>query len=269
MVEAQYDKATIDNCISKNTQSGWSYVFFPDVPISEWFAKYVCVAKDKGIIGGYPDGTFKPADKINFVEAAKIIVNAFGYTVSSDTVWYKPFVEKLSEKKSIPTTITDLTKSITRGEMAEMIYRLQKEISNKSTMEFKNSALVKAADTSTSTSACADFPDKLDSCTKYSCKFLHPFTGEEMTKQILGLENDKCHYTEEMPNDGKMECYYPSSLRKAVAQEYKDLQSAQDTSVSVKIGSEGTKVTYTVDGKTVSSPSQEALDSGACVVSGY
>jgi hypothetical protein len=48
---------------------------FPDVK-DEWFAKYVCYAKEQEWIGGYPDGTFRPADTVNKVEALKMLLNA-------------------------------------------------------------------------------------------------------------------------------------------------------------------------------------------------
>ncbi len=56
---------------------------FTDVQ-NQWFAKYICLAKNKEIINGYSDETFKPNQNISFVEAAKIIVKAFGYEVKED-----------------------------------------------------------------------------------------------------------------------------------------------------------------------------------------
>ncbi|PIV90743.1 hypothetical protein COW46_01195 [Candidatus Gracilibacteria bacterium CG17_big_fil_post_rev_8_21_14_2_50_48_13] len=58
---------------------------FPDVQ-TEWFAPYVCYAKDQGWIGGYPDGTFKPANSVSRVEAMKIVLNAM---IASD-YWPSP-----------------------------------------------------------------------------------------------------------------------------------------------------------------------------------
>jgi len=52
----------------------WGYVFFQDVPMGEWFAKFVGYAKDKGIVGGYSDGTFRPANPITRAEVSKITV---------------------------------------------------------------------------------------------------------------------------------------------------------------------------------------------------
>ena len=47
---------------------------FPDVKNSDWFAKYVCVAKKEKIINGYADGTFKASNTITLPEAMKIIL---------------------------------------------------------------------------------------------------------------------------------------------------------------------------------------------------
>lgn len=81
------------------------------------------------MIGGYPDGTFKPEKNISFAEAAKIIAVAFGREVSSGgSVWYEGYVRSLADAHAIPVSITDFTKQLSRGEMAEMIYRLHAKI---------------------------------------------------------------------------------------------------------------------------------------------
>jgi hypothetical protein len=140
IIGAVYNSSVIDNCIQEKTEATNNAVFFPDVPKTAWFAKYVCTAKVNGIIQGYPDGTFKPANNINFVEAAKIIANGFKYQTSTDQPWYKPFVIALQDKNAIPTSIISFEKSITRGEMAEMIYRLKANITNKESLTYENIA---------------------------------------------------------------------------------------------------------------------------------
>ena len=118
---------------------------------------------------------------------------------------------------------------------------------------------------------CDAFPDKLDLCESFSCKFEHPFTDEIMERKIVGLVNNKCQYTEEMPNNGRMDCEYSESLRKAVAQYYRDIAAAESfgASVEANLGSGDVKTTYTIDGKEVENPLQEAMDSGQCIISGY
>jgi hypothetical protein len=101
---------------------------FSDVPEDAWFSPYVCTAKNQGIVQGYPDGTFRPADNINFAEAAKIIFEAIGpddFNGQVDPeVWYKNYVDYLEIKRAIPTSITEFANQITRAEMTELIYRL-------------------------------------------------------------------------------------------------------------------------------------------------
>jgi len=108
---------------------------FPDVG-EEWFAKYVCHGKDNGIVGGYPDGTFKPSQQISFVEGAKIIANAFLLPTTEDTPWYKPYVATLEPAQAIPPSISSFEKKLTRGEMAEIIYRLHASITSKASRTY-------------------------------------------------------------------------------------------------------------------------------------
>ncbi len=97
---------------------------FPDVK-EEWFAPYICTAKDIGVISGYPDGTFKPDRHINLVEALKIILEIQGMEFYSDPDddWFAPYIAYAVQ--------TDLDfifgkrkfdENISRGDMAELIY---------------------------------------------------------------------------------------------------------------------------------------------------
>lgn len=92
-----------------------------------WYLNYICYAKTEHLINGYADGSFKPNDEINFAEAAKILANAFqlGADFPANQVWYKIYVDVLAYQKAIPTTIKQFNQKITRGEMAEMVYRLK------------------------------------------------------------------------------------------------------------------------------------------------
>lgn len=130
---AEFTKIIIGAALQYNSQqdpSGYDIyvpigVPFSDAQSGEWYIPYLRKAVENHIIDGYPDGTFKPADNINFAEAAKIIVNAFGYETTPDTkTWYKPYVEKLAEMNAIPTTISGFDYKISRGEMVEMMYRM-------------------------------------------------------------------------------------------------------------------------------------------------
>jgi len=106
---------------------------FSDVVGDVWYFDYVCDAVTLNVISGYSDGSFKPGQEINFAEAAKIIVNVFGYELSNlytnDYVeWYGAYVAILQDKDAVPASIDSVSHLITRGEVAEMIYRLANDL---------------------------------------------------------------------------------------------------------------------------------------------
>lgn len=115
------------------------------------------------------------------------------------------------------------------------------------------------------------FADNLNSCTVYKTSFKHPLTGETLKKEIMGIIGGKCVYREQMPNGGEMECNYAESERVAVAKYYKNLAAAESASTSLEtnLTSGEQKVAYTINGKDVENPLQEAINSKICVISGY
>lgn len=122
------DTEGLGSCITENMAEDRQTVYFPDVPRDSWFASEVCLAKTKKLIDGYPDGTFKPNDYINFVEAAKIVVNTFVLQTNPEPEneqWYRKYVDALAERKAIPMSITAYDTTISRGDMAEMLFRLK------------------------------------------------------------------------------------------------------------------------------------------------
>ncbi len=99
---------------------------FSDVSPDEWYAPYVCAAKNRGIVKGYQNGTFKPAEPVNFAEAIKIVLNAYGHEVteSQGSEWYLPYVEELerleilSKHSYVPWT------PLNRERAADLLWRM-------------------------------------------------------------------------------------------------------------------------------------------------
>ncbi|MDO8648846.1 MAG: S-layer homology domain-containing protein [Candidatus Peregrinibacteria bacterium] len=54
---------------------------FKDVPEGSWFEPFVCDAAANRYIAGYSDGTFRPGNNVNRVEAIKMITLVLGITV--------------------------------------------------------------------------------------------------------------------------------------------------------------------------------------------
>jgi hypothetical protein len=115
---------------------------FPDVK-EDWYAPYVCYAKEKNYVQGYADGTFKPEQKINRVEAIKIVLEViFGsieeeiegempVDVNTDDWYGKYFIfaenRDLLDKQHAVVYQAGYSyfpdQNISRKEVAEIIYR--------------------------------------------------------------------------------------------------------------------------------------------------
>lgn len=141
LVAARFTPSEIAGCLA-DTQ-----VPFSDTPPDDWFAPYVCTAFRGNIVSGYPDMSFKPSNGISYAEAAKMLKETFGVpweapiTACSDDYrawygqtgdpndarnpyWWQKFVCALRANNLLPPTYSKPEQPLTRGEMAEMIYRM-------------------------------------------------------------------------------------------------------------------------------------------------
>jgi len=147
-IESQFDRETIDNCVENNIKPEWSYVYFPDVPKTAWYAKYVCVAKTEGIVSGI-SGQFRPDDYITRGATLKILLESAKFTDISENFsknylanatwtyaffqdalvndWYAKYVA-YAKDKSIVGGYADNTfrpnNPITRAEVAKIVAKI-------------------------------------------------------------------------------------------------------------------------------------------------
>ena len=109
---------------------------FPDVPKDAWYAPYVTKAKEEAIVGGFPDGTFKPGDLITRAAALKMLVVASGldYFMSQSDFpdvrssdWFANYVG-FAQENNVVGGYGDGTfrpgNSITRAEAVKMSLKL-------------------------------------------------------------------------------------------------------------------------------------------------
>lgn len=107
---------------------------FPDLEKGSWYAKYVCTAFEKGIVEGYPDGTFQPGRNISRVEAIKIFLEAEGlslmeseksYPDNDVSQWYAGYVTTAFELNYLPFVgQLNPAELVRRRDFAEMYFRL-------------------------------------------------------------------------------------------------------------------------------------------------
>lgn len=119
---AEFSKIVIEAKYGDSDISGSNC--FPDVS-EDWFAKYVCTAKAKGIISGYANGKFLPDSNINLVEAYKILSLLFfdgkiNYEIKAP--WYAKYV-KTAQDNNFSLELTEST-PITREQMAIMVAKI-------------------------------------------------------------------------------------------------------------------------------------------------
>lgn len=95
---------------------------FPDVHASDWFSPYVCLAKTRGMISGYPDGTFRPAQTVNYAEALKILCEGYGISAANVTggVWYQRYVVAARDAQLLLPVSLSYDWELTRGQMARL-----------------------------------------------------------------------------------------------------------------------------------------------------
>ncbi|OIO55642.1 hypothetical protein AUJ46_00800 [Candidatus Peregrinibacteria bacterium CG1_02_54_53] len=107
---------------------------FPDVIDGQWYTKFVITAANKGIIKGYPDGTFRPADQVKTAEFLKMLSLTFGLELKMDygysdvpaDSWFAPYAGIAQEYNLFPDRESSLLspeKPLSRGDVAVAIYQ--------------------------------------------------------------------------------------------------------------------------------------------------
>ncbi|OGJ49537.1 hypothetical protein A2335_01410 [Candidatus Peregrinibacteria bacterium RIFOXYB2_FULL_32_7] len=116
-----------------------SSVFWDVIP-TQWYGEFVEMAAALGIIEGYTDGSFKPANGVNTAEFLKMLTETFDletnlpylYVDVPATSWYAKYAGAAEKYDLFPERTTNLypSKTLTRNEVAVAIYQylLNREI---------------------------------------------------------------------------------------------------------------------------------------------
>jgi len=109
---------------------------FWDLSPWDWYMGYIRTAKQYGVIQGYPDGSFKPAQTVNrvellkiFLESANVALPTCSYASYPDTqagVWYSDYVCYSKMHNLMDTDYSgnfNPAAPMTRGDVAELFYR--------------------------------------------------------------------------------------------------------------------------------------------------
>ncbi len=135
---AEFTKILVGGLLNGAVPARPSESCFSDVGPNEWYSPYICYAKTQNLISGYPNGTFQPAGEINLAEAAKIIANTYNLqtNTANSSPWYRSFIEVLQNDSIIPASFSRLDQKVSRSQMAEMIWRISTNQTNRAAARF-------------------------------------------------------------------------------------------------------------------------------------
>lgn len=103
---------------------------FTDVPVNQWYTKYICYAKSKKIVKGYVDGTFGIGKNVTEAEALKIALTSFGVSIdqSGQSLWYKPYYDFLIQKNWNVNLLDNPNKQLERKDFARLLSQILYEM---------------------------------------------------------------------------------------------------------------------------------------------
>jgi len=94
---------------------------FPDVQGTFWASGYITVIKDEGLMGGYPDNTFRSQSNITYAEVVTILVRLLGYEDGITEAWPTGHMTKAKELGITKDLTYENNRVVTRGDVAYLI----------------------------------------------------------------------------------------------------------------------------------------------------
>jgi len=118
-----------------------------------------------------------------------------------------------------------------------------------------------------------ELAEYLKTCSPLEQQFEHPFTGDSLTRSINGFSGENCHYVEEMPANGRMECFYPPEKLPLIADFYLHPERFEGAEIRSRTefvdGNPVSTTEFFIDGEAVFHPLNDSIENGECQVLGY
>ena len=125
---AEFLKILMLAVFGKEVYSGAGECFTDFTGQVQWYWVHACIAKQRGIIQGYPDGSFQGEKTVNLAEALKIAIEAWGIEVppyvNTPEYWYLPYFSIAGERGLFDYFPRRGEHLLTRSEMAYLIVKL-------------------------------------------------------------------------------------------------------------------------------------------------
>lgn len=124
--------------LSALSQNVSTIPLFSDMNQSAWYAPFIELGYNLGIVKGYPDGRVRPENNVNVAEAIVMVTRAFNektaqapFSTSADlpnqqSQWYTGPVSTVLARNAIRTgSRLQLNAAMTRGQLFDMVYRMR------------------------------------------------------------------------------------------------------------------------------------------------
>ena len=125
---------------------------FKDVDNNTWYAPYIRYAKTQGFIQGYPDGTFKPDQTVNFAEALKMAYSALDVTTSDiGGNWYDRYLQHAKTNNVLYTNDVQIDRGMSRKDVVWIGWKLMthegdwqqpSKVTNTTAVQFKDGTFI-------------------------------------------------------------------------------------------------------------------------------
>lgn len=109
-----------------------------DVVKRDWFYQPVCLAMQEKIVQGGKDGLFRPSDNVTLADASVMLARAYGLNPKETKVWYEGAIRALALKNAIPDSVKATFMRLTRAQVAEMLWRLQNNVTDRGSVNVEN-----------------------------------------------------------------------------------------------------------------------------------
>ena len=127
---------------------------FKDVKADDWYTKYLAKAKELGIVNGNADGTFSASRQVAKSEFIKMLLSSHGFKTDKwagqqifndvpKDAWYNPYMNYAGQAGLVlkdSNNNLNPTKTLTRGQVAEIIYLMEIILKGKDTQFLLNQA---------------------------------------------------------------------------------------------------------------------------------
>jgi len=120
---------------------------FSDVKTNEWYTGWINLAASQGYVKGYPDGTFRPNDKITNAEVVTVLLRLLGYNDNLPGDWPTNYIVKAVALEITKGISFDAKAFAVRGEVFMMADKaldteMVKWVSDDQAFEGKNEKLI-------------------------------------------------------------------------------------------------------------------------------